>query len=243
MDGNVNETQNGLDDGLDFLDFGSDILDSFRGLLAFDLDMANAKDIDDGGTVAGAMDDFIETQAQLQDALLQVAIQDEALAHAEDENAKLRERLAKMEAQAAEDQRRWELRQQAGQQVSTGDAAPLSDQVVTRVADAATDTSGSGVASTPSRVDGLPAVLPSPPPVLRDQSGLLQVTTAAGSDGLNQSVARGFEPLDPGEDGGDPLGSPPQQRVTASRPDASSQLVSPDNETGSRGATGSTVDP
>lgn len=55
-----NQAEGGLDEGLDFLQFGHDILDAFRGALAFDLEMADARDIDDGATVAGALDDFDE---------------------------------------------------------------------------------------------------------------------------------------------------------------------------------------
>jgi hypothetical protein len=59
-----------VDEGLEFLDgFGADPTDVFDGSLAFDLDMADAKDIDDGATVAGELDELRETESQLDDAL------------------------------------------------------------------------------------------------------------------------------------------------------------------------------
>ena len=211
VDGLADENHDTLDDGLDFLDFGADILDSFRGLLSFDLEKANAKDIDDGATVAGAMDDYMETQAQLKDAMKNIALHEVALNHAEDaiakqkdalaqkeaENAALLARVAQMEALAAEERRRWELHQQLAQR-------PHQDPA-------------EGVASPNRQDDRTSSDVLSPPPMIRDQSAL-------------------------GSHIGEPSGSP-HSSVSATRPDASAQLVSPDNATGSRGASGSTVDP
>jgi len=65
-----------LDDGLDFLDgFGEDPLDIYDGTLTIDLNIANSKDIDDGATVAGAMEDLRATEAQLEDAFTEIEIQ------------------------------------------------------------------------------------------------------------------------------------------------------------------------
>ncbi|CAJ1956174.1 unnamed protein product, partial [Cylindrotheca closterium] len=51
----ADQTQQGVDKAIDFLDgFGSDPLDVGEAKLEFDMDMADAKDIDDGATVAGA---------------------------------------------------------------------------------------------------------------------------------------------------------------------------------------------
>jgi len=72
----TNQTTTMLDDGLDFLDgFGEDPLDIYDGTLTIDLNIANSKDIDDGATVAGAMEDLRATEAQLEDAFTEIEIQ------------------------------------------------------------------------------------------------------------------------------------------------------------------------
>ena len=67
-------------DGLEFLEgFGEDPTDVFDGTLEFDLEMADAKDIDDGATVAGAMDELRDREAQLADTHAELEAQAAAL--------------------------------------------------------------------------------------------------------------------------------------------------------------------
>src|SRR6056300_1072655 len=69
-----------LDDGLDFLDgFGDDPMDVFDGTLTIDMMIANSKDIDDGATVAGAMEDLRKTEEQLQEAFTEIEVQGQRL--------------------------------------------------------------------------------------------------------------------------------------------------------------------
>lgn len=58
-----------VDGGLEFLDDSwDDPTDIFDGTLEIDMDMADAKDIDDSATVAGAMDELRKRESQLEDA-------------------------------------------------------------------------------------------------------------------------------------------------------------------------------
>ncbi|CAJ1967895.1 unnamed protein product, partial [Cylindrotheca closterium] len=66
----LDQTLQGIDEAIDFLDgFGSDPLDVAKAKLEFDMEMADAKDIDDGATVAGAMDELLEKDSQLEAAI------------------------------------------------------------------------------------------------------------------------------------------------------------------------------
>ena len=70
----------GVDEAIDFLDgFGSDPLDVGEALLEFDMEMADAKDIDDGATVAGAMDELLEKDSQLEAAITEIEFKDNLL--------------------------------------------------------------------------------------------------------------------------------------------------------------------
>src|SRR5210317_166796 len=65
---------------LDFLDgFGDDPMDVFDGTLTIDMMIANSKDIDDGATVAGAMEDLRKTEEQLQEAFTEIEVQGQRL--------------------------------------------------------------------------------------------------------------------------------------------------------------------
>ncbi|CAJ1936126.1 unnamed protein product [Cylindrotheca closterium] len=73
----ADQTQQGVDEAIDFLDgFGSDPLDVGEAKLEFDMDMADAKDIDDGATVAGAMDELLEKDSQLEAAITEIEFKD-----------------------------------------------------------------------------------------------------------------------------------------------------------------------
>jgi len=74
------QSQQGVDEAIDFLDgFGSDPLDVGEALLEFDMEMADAKDIDDGATVAGAMDELLEKDSQLEAAITEIEFKDNLL--------------------------------------------------------------------------------------------------------------------------------------------------------------------
>ncbi|CAJ1945861.1 unnamed protein product, partial [Cylindrotheca closterium] len=76
----ADQTQQGVDEAIDFLDgFGSDPLDVGEAKLEFDMDMADAKDIDDGATVAGAMDELLEKDSQLEAAITEIEFKDNLL--------------------------------------------------------------------------------------------------------------------------------------------------------------------
>ena len=88
------------DDGLDFLEgFGEDPTAVFNGTLEFDLEMADAKDIDAGATVAGVMDELRETEAQLADAHAELDAKDAAL---DEKDAALGAKDAIVDEQATE---------------------------------------------------------------------------------------------------------------------------------------------
>ena len=74
------QSQQGVDEAIDFLDgFGSDPLDVAEAMLEFDMEMADAKDIDDGATVAGAMDELLEKDSQLEAAITEIEFKDNLL--------------------------------------------------------------------------------------------------------------------------------------------------------------------
>ncbi|CAJ1935509.1 unnamed protein product [Cylindrotheca closterium] len=76
----ADQTQQGIDEDIDFLDgFGSDPLDVGEAKLEFDMDMADAKDIDDGATVADAMDELLEKDSQLEAAIMEIEFKDNLL--------------------------------------------------------------------------------------------------------------------------------------------------------------------
>ncbi|CAJ1953100.1 unnamed protein product [Cylindrotheca closterium] len=74
------QTLQGIDEAIDFLDgFGSDPLDVAEAKLEFDMEMADAKDIDDGATVAGAMDELLEKDSQLEAAITEIEFKENLL--------------------------------------------------------------------------------------------------------------------------------------------------------------------
>ncbi|CAJ1939555.1 unnamed protein product, partial [Cylindrotheca closterium] len=74
------QTLQGIDEAIDFLDeFGSDPLDVAEAKLEFDMEMADAKDIDDGATVAGAMDELLEKDSQLEAAITEIEFKETLL--------------------------------------------------------------------------------------------------------------------------------------------------------------------
>ncbi|CAJ1960549.1 unnamed protein product [Cylindrotheca closterium] len=73
-------TLQGIDEAIDFLDgFGSDPLDIAEAKLVFDMEMADAKDIDDGATVAGTMDELLEKDSQLEAAITEIEFKENLL--------------------------------------------------------------------------------------------------------------------------------------------------------------------
>ncbi|CAJ1954256.1 unnamed protein product [Cylindrotheca closterium] len=74
------QTLQGIDEAIDFLDgFGSDPLDVGEAMLEFDMEMADAKDIDDGAAVAGNMDELLEKDSQLEAAITEIEFKDNLL--------------------------------------------------------------------------------------------------------------------------------------------------------------------
>ena len=60
-----------VEETLEFLeDVIEDTTDVYQGHLSIDMDMANAKDIDDGQTVTGMLDEMQEREQQLKDAII-----------------------------------------------------------------------------------------------------------------------------------------------------------------------------
>ncbi|CAJ1970118.1 unnamed protein product, partial [Cylindrotheca closterium] len=69
----LDQTLQDIYEAIDFLDgFGSDPLDVAEAKLEFDMEMADAKDINDGATVAGAMDELLEKDSQLEAAITEI---------------------------------------------------------------------------------------------------------------------------------------------------------------------------
>ncbi|CAJ1952643.1 unnamed protein product [Cylindrotheca closterium] len=98
-----------VEEALEFLDdVMEDATDVYDGQLSIDLDMANNKDIDDGKTVTGMMDEMQEREQQLEDAFNEIEIQDNALeaqeralAQQRADNATLQAQLAALQSQAS----------------------------------------------------------------------------------------------------------------------------------------------
>ena len=70
----------GVDEALQFLDgFGPDPMDVFDGTLEIDLNMIRERDVDDGATVAGALDELREAETHLEHAFLEIELKDARL--------------------------------------------------------------------------------------------------------------------------------------------------------------------
>lgn len=97
-----------VDGGLEFLeDSMDDPTDVFDGTLELDLEMADAKDIDDGATVTGALDEIRERESQLEDAFQEIEVKDRKLYETNvtlikerEENTALRAEIARLRAEA-----------------------------------------------------------------------------------------------------------------------------------------------
>ena len=62
-----------VEETLEFLDDVIEVTtDVYQGHLSIDMDMANAKDIDDGQTVTGMLDEMQEREQQLEDAIVEI---------------------------------------------------------------------------------------------------------------------------------------------------------------------------
>ena len=88
----VEETLEFLDDVIE------DTTDVYQGHLSIDMDMANAKDIDDGQTVTGMLDEMQEREQQLEDAIVEIEARDNALAAKEHALAQQKAATAALQA-------------------------------------------------------------------------------------------------------------------------------------------------
>ena len=92
----VEETLEFLDDVIE------DTTDVYQGQLSIDMDMANAKDIDDGQTVTGMLDEMHEREQQLEDAFVEIEARDNALAQQKAVTAALQAQLDALQRQTAQ---------------------------------------------------------------------------------------------------------------------------------------------
>ena len=98
-----------VEEALEFLDdVIEDTTDVYDGQLSIDMEMADAKDIDDGQTVTGMLDEMQERERQLEDAFVEIEARDtelaaknQALAQQQAANAALQARLEALQSQAA----------------------------------------------------------------------------------------------------------------------------------------------
>ncbi|CAJ1946068.1 unnamed protein product [Cylindrotheca closterium] len=88
----VEETLEFLDDVIE------DTTDVYQGQLSIDMNMANAKDIDDRKTVTGMLDEMQERERQLEDAFIEIKARDHALAAKEEALAQQRAATAALQA-------------------------------------------------------------------------------------------------------------------------------------------------
>ncbi|CAJ1950990.1 unnamed protein product [Cylindrotheca closterium] len=60
-----------MEEGMEFLDnVIEDTINVYQGQISINMDMASAKDIDDGQTVTGMLDEMHEREQQLEDAFV-----------------------------------------------------------------------------------------------------------------------------------------------------------------------------
>ncbi|CAJ1945750.1 unnamed protein product [Cylindrotheca closterium] len=89
-----------VEEALEFLDdVIEDTTDVYQGQLSIDMDMANAKDIDNGQTVTGMLDEMHEREQQLEDAFVEIEARDNALAANDQALAKQKAATAALQAQ------------------------------------------------------------------------------------------------------------------------------------------------
>ncbi|CAJ1933445.1 unnamed protein product, partial [Cylindrotheca closterium] len=89
-----------VEEALEFLDdVIEDTTNVYQGQLSIDMDMANAKDIDDGQTVTGMLDEMHEREQQLEDAFVEIKARDNALAAKDQALAQQKAATAALQAQ------------------------------------------------------------------------------------------------------------------------------------------------
>ncbi|CAJ1967248.1 unnamed protein product [Cylindrotheca closterium] len=89
-----------VEEALEFLDdVIEDTTDVYQGQLSIDMDMANAKDIDDGQTVTGMLDEMHKHEQQLEDAFVEIEACDNALAAKDQALAQQKAATAALQAQ------------------------------------------------------------------------------------------------------------------------------------------------
>ncbi|CAJ1935692.1 unnamed protein product, partial [Cylindrotheca closterium] len=89
-----------VEEALEFLDdVIEDTTDVYQGQLSIDMDMANAKDIGDGQTVTGMLDEMQECEQQLEDAFVEIEARDNALAAKDQALAQQKAATAALQAQ------------------------------------------------------------------------------------------------------------------------------------------------
>ncbi|CAJ1945422.1 unnamed protein product [Cylindrotheca closterium] len=89
-----------VEEALEFLDdVIEDTTNVYQGQLSIDMDMANAKDIDNGQTVTGMLDEMQEREQQLEDAFLEIEACDNALAAKDQALAQQKAKITALQAQ------------------------------------------------------------------------------------------------------------------------------------------------
>ncbi|CAJ1945747.1 unnamed protein product, partial [Cylindrotheca closterium] len=89
-----------VEEALEFLDdVIEDTTDVYQGQLLIDMDMANAKDIYNGQTVTGMLDEMQEREQQLEDAFVEIEACDNALAAKDQALAQQKTATAALQAQ------------------------------------------------------------------------------------------------------------------------------------------------
>ncbi|CAJ1968492.1 unnamed protein product, partial [Cylindrotheca closterium] len=89
-----------VEEALEFLDnVIEDTTDVYQGQLSINMDMANAKDIDNGQTVTGMLDEMHKREQQLEDAFVEIEARDNALAAKDQALAQQKAATAALQAQ------------------------------------------------------------------------------------------------------------------------------------------------
>ncbi|CAJ1944767.1 unnamed protein product [Cylindrotheca closterium] len=89
-----------VEEALEFLDdVIEDTTDVYQGQLSIDMNMANAKDIDNGQTVTGTLDEMHKREQQLEDAFVEIEARDNALAAKDQALAQQKAATAALQAQ------------------------------------------------------------------------------------------------------------------------------------------------
>ncbi|CAJ1950992.1 unnamed protein product [Cylindrotheca closterium] len=89
-----------MEEGMEFLDnVIEDTINVYQGQISINMDMASAKDIDDGQTVTGMLDEMHEREQQLEDAFVGIKACDNALAAKDQALAQQKAATAALQAQ------------------------------------------------------------------------------------------------------------------------------------------------